>query len=67
MVVPEILRRPSVTFIIPVRPGIGRPRALDTIAKLDYPRELVEVVVVEGENPSKQRNRALARASGMKR
>jgi cellulose synthase/poly-beta-1,6-N-acetylglucosamine synthase-like glycosyltransferase len=55
---------PTVTFIIPKRPGAPAPAALDGIAGLDYPREKIEILVVEGENVSRQRNQAIAAARG---
>src|SRR5688572_784382 len=55
---------PTVTFIIPVRPGEGPSTALAGIAALRHPRDRIEVLVVEGLSPSRQRNQALARARG---
>jgi succinoglycan biosynthesis protein ExoA len=55
---------PSVSIIIPVRPGSAPPPALAGVPSLRYPPELLEVLVVEGENPSAQRNAAMAAASG---
>lgn len=52
-----------VSIIIPVKPG-GVVRALDALARLDYPRNLLELLVAEGTRPSIQRNRAAAEASG---
>lgn len=55
---------PTVTFIVPKRPGAPPPAALEGLAELDYPRERIEILVVEGENVSRQRNQAIAQARG---
>lgn len=54
---------PFVTVIIPVKPGL-QPLALEAVKRLNYPKELLEVFVVYGKNPSMQRNRAVKIASG---
>lgn len=54
---------PSITIIIPVKPG-GRVRALDALAAVEYPRALLEIIVAEGNAPSCQRNRAAREARG---
>lgn len=55
---------PSITIIIPVKPG-GRVRALDALtAVVEYPRPLLDVIVAEGRSPSSQRNRAAREAKG---
>lgn len=54
---------PRWSIVIPVKPG-GAVRALDAIAVINYPKELVEVIVAEGSRPSSQRNRAAAAAAG---
>ncbi|MSM40050.1 MAG: glycosyltransferase [Geobacter sp.] len=54
---------PSITIIIPVKPG-GRVRALDALTAVEYPRPLLDVIVAEGNSPSRQRNRAAREARG---
>ncbi len=54
---------PFVTVVIPVKPGL-QPIALEAIKRLDYPKELLEVYVVYGKNPSMQRNRVIDIAEG---
>ncbi|HEX9022528.1 MAG TPA: glycosyltransferase family 2 protein [Geobacteraceae bacterium] len=54
---------PKCSIIIPVKPG-GRVKALDALAKSDYPAGAVEALVAEGRQPSRQRNRAAALATG---
>jgi GT2 family glycosyltransferase len=39
-------------------------QALESLKKVDYPADLFEILVAEGSQPSKQRNRAAAVASG---
>lgn len=53
----------KVSIIIPVKPG-GDVKALRGLADLDYPRDLLEIIVAEGRQPSVQRNRAAREARG---
>ena len=54
---------PKVSIIIPVKPG-GSVSALQGVRKADYPSDFLEVLVVEGALPSRQRNLAAAVSSG---
>lgn len=54
---------PKVTIVIPVKPGL-KPIALNAVKQLDYPKELLEVYLVYGRNPSMQRNRVVDIAKG---
>jgi len=54
---------PAVSIIIPVKPG-GRVSALAALRKADYPPAFLEILVTEGRQPSRQRNRAAAVAGG---
>lgn len=56
--------RPTISLIIPVRVGTGETAAERSILSLKYPQHLVEVLVVEGSNPSAQRNAAADLATG---
>lgn len=51
------------SVIIPVKPG-GEVRALERLKLVAYPADCFEILVAEGRNPSRQRNRAAAMASG---
>jgi len=51
------------TIIIPVKPG-GYVKALERLSRVAYPSDKVEVLIAEGRNPSRQRNRAAAEAVG---
>ena len=53
-----------VTVIIPTRPGESVVPAAEAALRLDYPRELLEILVVRGTHPSCQRNVALRQAKG---
>jgi hypothetical protein len=53
----------KVSVIIPVKPG-GVVKALEGIGRVDYPAGLIEILVAEGRQPSRQRNRAAETASG---
>lgn len=55
---------PSISVIIPVKPGGRVEKVRASLAEIRYPPELVEVIVVEGQQPSRQRNEGLAHASG---
>jgi cellulose synthase/poly-beta-1,6-N-acetylglucosamine synthase-like glycosyltransferase len=55
---------PTVTVIVPARPGESRIQALETVQKLDYPREQLEIIVARGRQPSVQRNAAIKSARG---
>jgi succinoglycan biosynthesis protein ExoA len=49
----------KVSFIIPVGPGLKPDVCVDSLRKLNHPKELLEVLVAEGRSPSKQRNLAV--------
>jgi len=53
-----------VTIIIPTRPGQGDVAALKASQALDYPNDLLEIIVARGRQPAVQRNEALKAASG---
>ncbi len=55
---------PTVTVIIPARPGNSEVPAAAAARRMDYPAELLEVLVVRGQQPSVQRNMALRQAAG---
>lgn len=53
----------SISIIIPVRPGLT-PQALQGVRRLDWSTDQIELLVAEGENPSRQRNQAVVQACG---
>jgi len=55
---------PTVTIIIPTRPGQVEILAVNASRRLDYPRDLLEVIVARGRQPAVQRNAALKIARG---
>ena len=57
-------QRPTLSVVIPHKPGLERIRALESLATVEYPRDRYEVIVAEGYHPSKQRNQAVAQAHG---
>ena len=57
-------QRPTLSVIIPHKPGLEKIRALESLAAVEYPRDRYEVIVAEGFHPSKQRNQAVAQARG---
>ncbi|HUZ08224.1 MAG TPA: glycosyltransferase [Candidatus Paceibacterota bacterium] len=57
-------RLPSVTVIIAARPDQSEIKAVAAARQLDYPPELLEIIVARGRQPSVQRNTALRAAHG---
>ena len=55
---------PTVTIIVPARPGESRILALEAVRTLDYPRERMDMIVARGKQPSVQRNTAIKSAQG---
>ena len=56
--------KPKISVVIPVRPGQYPAEAIKHLSALDYPAELVEVLIAEGDRPSIQRNEAVKQATG---
>ncbi len=54
----------KISVVIPVPPGEHANLALDSLKSIDYPQEKVEILVVEGKQPSRQRNQAAQEAKG---
>lgn len=54
----------KVSFVIPVRVGIYPSIAVESIRSVNYPKEQIEIIIAEGNQPSAQRNEAVRRASG---
>ena len=55
---------PSVTVIVPARPGQENIPAVDAASRLDYPADKLEIMVARGRQPACQRNAALQEARG---
>ncbi len=55
---------PRVTIIVPTKPGQAEIPSVEAARALDYPRELMDVIVARGKQPAIQRNRALREATG---
>lgn len=53
----------TISIVIPVRPGL-LPQAIERIGRLVWPANQLELLVVEGNNPSRQRNQAAQQACG---
>jgi succinoglycan biosynthesis protein ExoA len=60
----QTIKFPSISIIIPTRPGDAEPLALAAARVLKWPRSLLEIIVVRGTQPSVQRNTALRAAKG---
>jgi succinoglycan biosynthesis protein ExoA len=57
-------RLPGVTIIIAARPDQADIAAVAAARRLDYPPELLEIIIARGKQPSIQRNTALRAARG---
>lgn len=55
---------PSVTVVIPTRPGQAEVAAVTAARALDYPADKLEIIVARGKQPSAQRNEAIRAARG---
>ena len=55
---------PSITIVIPTRPGAEEPLALAAARQLHYRVFHLEIIVARGKQPSVQRNTALRAAKG---
>ena len=55
---------PSISVIIPAKPGLADVQAAAAALKFDYPREKLEILIARGTQPSVQRNTALRAATG---
>jgi hypothetical protein len=55
---------PSVTILIAARPDQADVKARTASLALDYPRELLEILIARGRQPSAQRNSGLRAARG---
>jgi len=55
---------PGVTVIIAARPDQTEIKSVDAARQLDYPRDLLQIIVARGKQPSVQRNAALKAARG---
>jgi len=53
----------TLSIIIPIKPGL-EPLALKQLCALNWPPERVELLIAEGNNPSRQRNEAARQAQG---
>lgn len=57
-------RFPRLSIIVPVRPGGSVEAVLDGVMSWGYPVEHIELILAEGNMPSRQRNLAAQAASG---
>lgn len=55
---------PKISVIIPVKIGTTPTIALNSLKKVKYPKKLIEILIVEGNQPSRQRNEAIKKAGG---
>ncbi|CAG0927456.1 hypothetical protein TFLX_00471 [Thermoflexales bacterium] len=55
--------RPKISVIVPVRPGVP-VRAIAALYNADYAPDQLEILIIEGDCPSRQRNYGARQASG---
>jgi len=55
---------PKISVIIPVRPGEKTIKAIESLRRVAYPANLIEIFICFGFNPSKQRNEGVKKARG---
>jgi len=55
---------PTISVVIPFPPGAWPTIALNSLLAIDYPWEKIEILCVEGTQPSHQRNQAVREAQG---
>lgn len=60
----EAIDLPRITVVIPVRPTETASGAVGSLLEVDYPPEKIEVLVIRGTQPSKQRNLGIKSAGG---
>ncbi len=58
------MKMKKISIIIPSRPDENIYTTLQSIRESDYPKELIEIFHVTGNEPSRQRNACVRRASG---
>lgn len=57
-------RLPKISVNIPAKPKSDVKPVLNSLKKIEYPPELIQIVIVEGNQIAKQRNQAIKRSSG---
>jgi succinoglycan biosynthesis protein ExoA len=55
---------PFISIVVPYGAGRSYQKVLESIRRMDYPRDKMELLVVEGTLPSRQRNMGIAGAKG---
>lgn len=54
----------NISIIIPVGPNKSADSVIASLNRLDYSKKEIEILIVEGTQPAKQRNEAIAKANG---
>lgn len=55
---------PTISVIVPIRIGAKCSAVSESLLKVDYPQERIELIVIEGKQPSRQRNMGVKEAHG---
>lgn len=58
------MQTPKISVVIPIRPDGNASIVLNALKNADYPKDLIETLVIRGQNPSLQRNEGIGRSSG---
>lgn len=64
MIIFAMQKLPKISVNIPIKPNSTLKPVLDSLRKVDYPSNLVEIIIVEGNQIAKQRNKAIKHSSG---
>lgn len=54
----------KITIIIPIGPNKNAESIISSLRELDYPKEDIEILIVKGLQPAKQRNEAIKKSNG---
>ena len=55
---------PKISVIIPIPPDMDEVVALNSLARLDYPKNKIEIIITIGRHRSIQRNKAIEKVTG---
>jgi len=56
--------KPKISIIIPVAPNSKFKKTLEAIRNVDYDKNKLEIFIIKGKNPSRQRNKGIKLAKG---
>jgi len=60
----EKIFKPTVSVIVPLKPGMEYVSVINSIKKVDCPSNKIKVIIVKGRKPSLQRNLGVGKDQG---